>query len=148
MTALSPMLILVHLIGLTLAVGCATAKLILLLRCRTDPAFIPAYNAVARPLTRLLILGLVLLTLSGLGWLIFRLYPWTPRLGVKLVLVAAVWILGPVIDNVAEPRFRQLAPAPGAAPSADFLRAERQYLLLEVLATGLFYAIMIVWVLL
>lgn len=146
MTSLTSLLFLAHLIGLALAVGCATAKLTLLVRCKTDHAFVPSYIAVARPVTRLIILGLALLTLSGVGWLVLG-YALTPLLVVKLVLVGAIWVLGPVIDNVVEPKFRQLAPAPGEAASPAFIRIQQDYLRLEVIATGLFYVIIAMWVL-
>lgn len=146
MTLLSSLLSLAHLIGLALGVGCATAKLTLLIRCKADHTFVPTYVAVARPVTRLIILGLTMLTLSGVGWLLVG-YPITPLLVVKLVLVAAIWLLGPVIDNVVEPRFRQLAPAPGESASTAFLRIQRDYLVLEIVATGLFYVIVALWVL-
>jgi hypothetical protein len=146
MSSVLSLLRLAHLIGLALGVGCATAKLTLLVRCKADHAFVPAYIAVARPITRLIILGLVLLTLSGVGWLLNG-YPLTPLLAVKLVLVGAIWVLGPVIDNVVEPTFRQLAPGVGESASPAFIRIEQQYLLLEVIATGLFYVVVVMWVL-
>lgn len=146
MTSLPSLLSLAHLIGLALAVGCATAKLTLLVRCKADHAFVRTYIAVARPVTRLIILGLALLTLSGVGWLLVG-YPLTPLLVVKLVLVVAIWVLGPVIDIVVEPKFRQLAPKPGESASPAFIRIRQLYLLLEVVATGLFYVIVAMWVL-
>jgi hypothetical protein len=146
MTSLPTLLSLAHLIGLALGLGCATAKLTLLIRCRADHAFVQTYIAVARRVTRLIILGLALLTLSGVGWLLVG-YPLTTLLVVKLVLVGAIWVLGPVIDNVVEPKFQQLAPGPGGSASPAFIRIERHYLLLEVLATGLFYVIVGMWVL-
>jgi hypothetical protein len=146
MTSLPLLLTLAHLIGLALGVGSATAKLTLLLKCRADPAFVPVYIAAARPVTRLIILGLALLTLSGVGWLLLG-RPFTPLLIVKLVLVGAIWVLGPIIDNVVEPEFRQLAPGPGESASAGFIRIQQRYLLMEVAATGLFYVIVVMWVL-
>ena len=146
MSSLPSLLSLAHLIGLALAVGCATAKLTLLVRCKADHAFVPTYVAVVRPLTRLIILGLALLTLSGVGWLVVG-YAITPLLVVKLVLVGAIWVLGPVIDNVVEPKFLQLAPTPGESASPAFIRIQLHYLRLEVVATGLFYVIIAIWVL-
>jgi len=146
MTSLPSILTLAHLIGLALGIGCATVKLTLLLRCRGDAAQIPAYLAVARPVTRLLISGLALLTLSGIGWLLYG-YPFTQILVVKLFLVGAIWVLGPVIDNVAEPKFKELAPGPGEPASPEFIRIRRTYILLEIAATGLFYVIIVMWVL-
>jgi len=137
---------LAHLAGLILGVGAATAKLTLLLRCKRDAGFVPHFVAVARPLTRLIIAGLALLTLSGVGFLVSG-YSFTPRLIAKLVMVAAIWVLGPIIDNVVEPRFRAQAVPAGQPPPPAFVRALNEYLLIESLATGLFYAIVVIWVL-
>ena len=146
MTSLAPLLVLAHLIGLALAVGCATAKLMLLIRGTVNQAFMPAFAAVSRPVTRLIVVGLALLTLSGVGWLLVG-YPFRPLLIVKLALVGAIWLLGPIIDKVVEPRFQALAASPGAADSAAFVRSRRQYLMVEAAATGLFYVIVVMWVL-
>jgi len=140
------LLTLAHLLGLVLAVGAATVKLTLLFRCKTDPSFVPEYLRLSKPVTRQIITGLVLLTLSGIGWLIYG-YPFSTALIVKLILVLAVWILGPVIDNVVEPNFAKLVPGSGEPPSSEFLEAQRRYLFMELLATGLFYAIIVMWVL-
>jgi len=143
---MASLLTVTHLLGLALAVGAATVKVALLLRCRRDSAFLPVYLAVVRIITRFIILGMILLTLSGVGWLLIG-YGFTPLLIVKLVLVGAVWVLGPVIDNVAEPAFRNLAPAAGQTASAAFLQARARYLALEVTATALFYVIIVIWLL-
>ena len=138
-------LLLVHLFGLAIGLGAATAKLVLLFRCHADAAFVPTYLAVVRPITRQIILGLVLLLISGIGFMAIG-HSFTPRLATKLVLVAAIFVLGPVIDNVVEPRFRVLAPRPGTDASPEFVRVLTQYLALELLATGLFYAVVVIWV--
>jgi hypothetical protein len=143
---LTALLFLVHLVGLALGVGAATTKLVLLLKTRADRAFVPAYLKAAGPATRLIQLGIVLLTLSGIGWLILG-YPLTSRLVAKLVLVAAIWVMGPVIDKVVEPRFRRLVPGPEDPADPAFTRAHRQYLAMEAAATLLFYAVVVYWVL-
>lgn len=135
-----------HILGLVLGVGCATAKLTLLYRCRADQSFLPFYIAAARALTKLIIAGLVLLTLSGIGWLLIG-YELTPLLVIKLVMVGAIWVLGLIIDNLVEPTFRNLAPLPAEQASPRFLLIQRRYLLLEVAATGLFYGIILMWML-
>jgi hypothetical protein len=136
-----------HLIGLALGVGAATVKLTLLLKSKHDRAFLPVFIAADKPVTRLIIIGLALLTLSGVGWLL-RGFPFTPLLIVKLVLVGAIWVLGPVIDNVVRPKFQELAPAPGESASQEFVQIQQRYLALEVIATGLFYVIVVIWILL
>ncbi len=121
MNWMQSLLVLIHLLGLALALGAASVKVALLLRCRSDRSFIDTYLKVVRPITRLLIAGLIMLTLTGVGWLLLG-YPLTWLLWVKLALVATVWVLGPIIDNVAEPRFRRFAPGAGAAFSGEFVR--------------------------
>ena len=144
--SLRSLLTLTHLVGLGLGLGAATTKLALLLRTRSDRALVPTFAAVSKPITRLIIAGMILLTLSGVGFL-WQGFPVGPVLGVKVVMVVALWAAGPLIDNVFEPRYRQLAPAAGEPPSADFERAEGRFLAAETFATGLFYAIVVWWVL-
>jgi len=144
--SVSSLLSLTHLLGLVLAVGAASVKVVLLLKCRSDPSFAPAFAKITRLLSRQIILGLILLTLSGIAWLL-RGYPLGGLLIAKLVLVAAVWVLGPVIEKVAEPEFLRLAPAPGEQASAEFAQASKRYFVLESVATLLFYAVILLWML-
>ena len=134
-----------HLIGLALGVGAATVKLLLLLRCHADPSFARTFLEVSKHITRQIVAGMILLTLSGIGWL-FLGYGSTPRLVSKLVLFAAIWVLGPVIDRVVEPRFQKLAPGPGEPATPAFVSALRRYLVWETMATLLFYVIIVMWV--
>lgn len=146
MISLSSVLLLAHLVGIALAVGAATVKLTLLLKSISDPTLLPAFVKIARPVTRLIIIGMILLALSGIGWLIDG-YPFTFLLIVKIVLVAAIFALGPVIDNVIEPRFRELMPAPGEPVTPAFVQVRGRYIAAEVTATLLFYVIILIWVL-
>ncbi len=146
MVSMSSILSLTHLVGLALGVGSATVKLVLLIKCKRDFALVPVYLKVARSITKQIILGLALLTLSGIGWLLLG-YPFTLQLGIKIVLVVVIWVLGPVIDNVVEPKFQRLAPEHGETASSEFIRIQKKYLALEVVATGFFYLIIGIWVL-
>ncbi len=141
----STVLSLAHLVGLALGVGAATTKLWLLLKAGRDHALLPVYLKVVRPITGLILLGIGLLMFSGIGWLVLG-YPLTARLAAKLILVAGILVIGPVIDNVVEPRFRELALAPEGASAPAFARIRRQYLALEIAATGLFYVVIVYWV--
>jgi len=141
----SSLLSVMHLIGLSLGVGAATVKLVLLLRCHADPAFAATFLQVSKPVTRQIIVGMILLTLSGIGWLILG-YDLTPRLIAKLVLFTSIWVLGPVIDHVVEPRFQKAATRPGELATPAFASALRQYVVWETIATSLFYVIIFMWV--
>ena len=136
------LLMITHLLGLALGVGSASVKLVLLVRCTSDRAFIPVYLEVIKTITRLIVTGLILLTLSGIGWLLLG-YGFTFLLILKLIIVGLIWILGPLIDNVFEPRFRKLAPLANDAATPEFLRIQKQYLSMEIAATGLMYVVTI-----
>ncbi|HAM10184.1 MAG: hypothetical protein A2X05_04045 [Bacteroidetes bacterium GWE2_41_25] len=105
-----------HLIGLSLAVGSATVKLVLLSKCNSDHESVSTFIRISKPVTKIIFSGLILITLSGIGWLIAG-YSFTPMLIVKLVLVGLVWVIGPIIDNGVEPKFIKLAPKSGENPS-------------------------------
>ncbi|MBC2840085.1 hypothetical protein [Robiginitalea sp. SC105] len=147
MVLVSTFLYIAHVVGVALGVGAATVKLVLLLKSKSDHTFILAFLKVVKPITRLIISGLVILTLSGIGWLIMG-YTFTPLLIAKIVLVALTWVLGPIIDNVAEPKFVRLAPGPEENASQEFVQAHKQYVTLELAATSLFYIILVIGVLL
>lgn len=146
MITLPSVLLLVHLVGLALGVGAGTVKLILLLKGRSDYGFLPTYFRVSKAITRTIITGVVLLTLSGAAW-VFLGYELTRLLVVKLVLVAGIWVLGIYIDTAVEPQLQKLLPSPGEAPSPTFRRIQKRHLMIELLADASFYLIMIIWVL-
>ena len=145
MSGLWSVLFLVHILGLILAVGAATVKTILLIKSNSNPDFLPVYLNAARPITSLIILGLILLTVSGVIWLLDG-YPLSQEMIIKLILVASVWVLGPIIDNAVEPKFRKLAPA-NVSASSEFILVKKKYMALEITATGIFYIIVVYWVL-
>lgn len=136
MPTLWTVLMLAHLLGFALALGAGAVKLTLLLRARKDPGALQTYLQAAGPVTRLIVLGIALATLSGIGFVALG-RPFTPALLAKLGFVAALWVLGPIIDRAVEPRLARLAPFPGSPASPAFARVRRQHLALEVAATSL-----------
>jgi hypothetical protein len=146
MDSLTSILTVAHIIGLSLAVGAATVKLVLLVKSNSDTELLQVYIKIVRPITKVLITGMILVTLSGIGWLLSG-YPLISSLIVKIILVAAVWILGPIIDNVVEPKFRLLAAETGQTDSPDFILIRKKYLALEIIATSIFYIVIFYWIL-
>jgi hypothetical protein len=134
-------------VGLAMGVGAATVKLVLLYKCRTNYGFLHIYLKAAKSITRLIITGMILLTLSGIGWIIMG-YSFSTLFIVKLVLVGVVWLLGPIIDNLIEPAFIRLVPLTGENATPEFVRIQKQYLAIEITATMLMYAITIIGVVL
>jgi ABC-type transport system involved in cytochrome bd biosynthesis fused ATPase/permease subunit len=123
---------LLHLVGLAPGVGSATAKVFLLLRCFRDVNFLPVYLKVMKPLTQLLVSGLILMTLTGIIWLVLG-YGFNNLLIVKLFFVGAVWVVGIYIDNVTEPRFKKLASAGGQERTVAFLQIQKKHLVFEII---------------
>ena len=94
-----------------------------LLKSKADPAYLLPYLALATAITRLIVLGLVLLTLAGIGLLLLG-HALTALLVVKLAMVVLIFVLGPLIDKVVEPRFRELTPRAGESHSTAFIRIQ------------------------
>ena len=114
----------VHLIGLAFGVGGATVKVTLLIKSHSNLEFVPTYLKVTTPITRIIILGQTLLTLSGIGWILLG-TTFTPLFITKIILVLAIWVLGPFIDNTVEPSFKNLAPTSGEKPSLEFKHVQK-----------------------
>jgi hypothetical protein len=139
-------LILMHIIGLILGAGAATVKIILLLKTKSDYLFLPAYIKASNPITKLIVSGLVLMTLSGIGFLLYG-FPFSDELIIKLILVTAVWLIGPYIDKVIEPKFKAQAEIADNTATAEFKSIQKKYFTAELLATGLFYLVILYWIL-
>lgn len=57
-----------------------------------------------------------------------------------------MFVMGPIIDHVVEPKLEELAPEMGEAPSPVFIRVQARYLGLEMVATTMFHMIVVIWV--
>jgi putative copper resistance protein D len=56
-------------------------------------------------------------------------------LTIKHILILVVLVIGLIIGLVAVPRLQRSAPAPGSAPSDDFLKANKSLLRLSLIST-------------
>lgn len=140
-------LLMIHLFGLALAVGAATVKLVLALSCRNRPELLPVFAQVTGPASRLIALGMVLLALSGFGWILLGAASLTPLLGLKIALVVAIFAIGPYIDRAVEPKLARLAALTAERSAPELARVQRLHLALESVATALLYLVVVVGVL-
>lgn len=147
MNTISFILALAHLVGIVFGIGAATVKIILLFKCRSNAGFIPIFLGVLKPVTMVIVIGQFLLTLSAIGLMVSG-YPFTTIIILKIILLGCLWILGPTIDKVFEPKFEKLAPRQGESADPQFVKALNQFLAAEVFANGLFYAALILGLLL
>ena len=137
------LLTLAHVVGVALALGAALVKVALLFALRAD-SDMSLFLRVARPITRLIILGMIVLTASGVGWVMLG-REFTPMLVVKIALAVAVWALGPVIDKVVEPRLREAVEA--GPDGAALGQARPRYVAIEIAATLLLVSVTVLGVL-
>jgi len=138
------LLILTHILGVALALGAAVVKVALLLALRAD-GDLTHFLRVSRPITRLIVTGMILLTASGVGFVALG-RPFTTMLVVKIALALGVWGVGPVIDKVLEPRLRE-AVASGPSGSAALRQIRPRYVAIEVAATLLLVSVTVLGVL-
>jgi hypothetical protein len=132
----------VHLLGLALATGAATVKVAMALRSTRDTGFVRTFLASRKLLASFIILGLLLATVSGVIWLLQG-YSWSPRLIGKVIVVGMIWLIGPVIDNVIEPKLDRLAPVGDEPPTAEFKVQQRLHLTCEIAAAVLMYVVFV-----
>jgi len=91
-------------------------------------------------------IGLILLTLSGIGCVILG-TAFTPLFIARLALLVILWLLGLFIDNVIEHKFEKHAPVEDESMTSGFARIQKQHLAIKALTTLVFYVITIAGVL-
>ena len=147
MFTLDHLLILLHLLGLGFAVGAATLKLLFIYRCKKNPDFIPVFLKVLKPITGILLSGLILLTVTGIVWVIMS-YSFTSLLIVKVVLVTLIWLIGPIIDKVVEPKFVRQGLAYSEESKSEFKKQWTNYFFIELIADLIIAAVIVLGIML
>lgn len=137
---------LMHLFGLAFGVGAVTVNLILMMKSRSNKEFAPVFMKASKSIATLVFLGLILLTLSGIGFAALG-YPEKQLLLVKHVLIAVLWGNGLFVVFSLSPKLTKLAPKPGQPPTQEFLSIQRQVQVMGILGIILWYTItvMSVW---
>lgn len=133
---LRTLFIFVHLIGLAFGVGGVTANAILMIKTRSNKEFTPIIMKAVVLIGKLVFFGLVLLTVSGIGFLYLG-YP-LARLTVKLFLVGALWIEGPLVHYFTS-RLAKLVPNPSQPASPEFLSIKRKTQVIGMIGVILWY---------
>jgi hypothetical protein len=129
--------IFIHIIGLALGLGGVTVNVALMVKARFDKELASIIPKVSRIIGPLIFLGLVLLTISGIGFVHLG-YPLTRTLTVKLDLVVVLWVEGLLISYLGS-KIGRLAPKLGEPPSPKFLSTRRKMQALAVVGVVLWY---------
>ncbi|MHA2301641.1 MAG: hypothetical protein ACXACD_11870 [Candidatus Thorarchaeota archaeon] len=124
-----------------------TANFALMLKSRSDKEFGPIFMKASEPIAKIISLGLILVTLSGVGFYAIG-YPETQLLLIKHVLVVALWINGFIMMFYLQPKLKGLAPRPDKPPTPEFFLVQKQMQTLGIIGIVLWYAITVQGVLL
>ena len=143
---LRTLFIFVHTVGLAFGLGGVTINVVLMIKARFDKELASTIIKVSKTIGPLIFLGLVLLTISGIGFMRLG-YPLTRTLAVKHILVVALWIEGPLIFYLTS-KLAKLSPTPSEPPSLKFLSTRRMMQALAAAGLILWYTITVLGVLL
>jgi hypothetical protein len=138
--------IFIHIVGLAFGLGGVTVNFALMIKARFDKELASIMSKVSKTIGPLIFLGLVLLTISGIGFVRLG-YPLTRTLIVKLHLVAVLWMEGLLISYISL-KLGRLAPKLGEPPSLKFLSTRRKMQALAAVGLVLWYTITALGVLL
>jgi hypothetical protein len=127
-----------HTIGLAFGLGGVTASFVLMIKSRFDRELASTIINVSKTIAPLIFLGLVLLTISGIGFMRLG-YPLTRTLAIKHALVVALWIVGPIMLYLTS-KLEKLSSKPGEPPSPKFLSTRTKVQALAVVGLVLWYA--------
>jgi hypothetical protein len=100
--------IFIHIVGLAFGLGGVTVNFALMIKARFDKELASIIPRVSKTIGPLIFLGLVLLTISGIGFVHLG-YPLTRTLVVKLHLVGVLWVEGLLISYLSS-KLGRLAP--------------------------------------
>ena len=147
MVSVWTLLRLVHLFALAFGVGGATISMALMMKAGSDKEFAPVFAKVSKIIAKVVFLGLILLTISGIGFFVLG-YPEKELLLVKHALVAIIWVAGSLIMFVYSPKLSKLAPKPGNPPTPEFLSVQKTVQTLGIINFICWYATTVLSVLL
>jgi hypothetical protein len=126
-----------HTVGLAFGLGGVTANVMLMIKARFDKELASTIIKILKTIGTLIFLGLVLLTISGIGFMRLG-YPLTRTLAVKHVLVVALWIEGPLIFYLTS-KLAKLSPKQGEPPSPKLISTRRKMQALAAVGLVLWY---------
>jgi hypothetical protein len=133
------------LIGLCWGVGGATLGLLLMVISERNPEMKPHVSKILPTNTRLIMLGIILLGISGVALQLVisgNYYAEHWILGLKHVFAAILLILGIFMVAKISPKMQRLAPK-GGPPSEEFLKTKKLAMLVGITNTILWYVIVI-----
>jgi len=134
---LRTLFILIHTVGLAFGLGGVTINVVLTIKARFDKELASTIIKILKTIGPLIFLGLLLLTISGIGFMRLG-YPLTRTLAVKHILVVALWVESPLIFYLTS-KLAKLAPKQGEPPSHKFLSTKMKMQALVAVGVFLWY---------
>jgi uncharacterized membrane protein len=134
---------LLHLIGLAFGLGGATIAAIISTKAEKDKELAGAQMKLMPSISKLIMLGLLLLIISGIALPFYIKWPLDKQLLIiKHVLVVWIIIIGIFIGRRFK-KMSRISPVGKEKPKAEFLRAKKQVKILSIINLILWYAVTI-----
>ena len=138
-----------HDIATAWGVGGVTIAFLLLLKGDRDKELAPIIRNKLMPLiSKVIMIGLLLLIVSGIGLLYLTPWPLGDFYLIKHIFVVALLCVGISMGAYVMPRRNKLAPTPGNPPSKEFLKFKRLARALHLVNLILWYVITVLSVVL
>jgi len=133
-----------HLIGLSWGLGCSTLVFILNILSERSRELSPHVRKIMPISSRLTMLGLILLSVSGIVLAVIGFEEWATNwiLMIKFVVVVVLVFVGILLASKILPKMQELAPEKGP-PSEEFLRLKKKAMIGGILNLILWYVIVV-----
>ena len=131
----------IHFIGLAFGLGGATVASLISAKAEKDKEVSSAFIKIMPPISKLIMLGLILLIVSGIAITFLVTWPINyVNLIIKHVLVILIVVIG-IITGVKSKKIMKLVPKKGGQISLNFMKAKHQIKVLSIINLILWYAV-------
>lgn len=133
-----------HLVFIIWGVGGATISTLLMIKAEKEPALMPAAMKFLGSIAKLIwiaIFGLIITGIISAAMGAGKGYYDPTILAIKHIVVALIIIFGANISLRLVPKLRKLSPAPGSAPTPEFLKTKMHMKIEAAFSLVLWYVV-------
>lgn len=135
-----------HVVFLAWGVGGVTIATLLMAKGEKEKDLMPAIIRLMEPISKLIWVSIIGLAITGIVTTSIGLgkgYFDETLLLIKHIVIAIIVIDGLNISMKLLPKMKKLAPAPGAMPSAEFLKIKKHLKVSSIISLILWYAVVL-----
>ena len=133
----------IHLISMAFGVGGSTLAMIISRKIDKNPEIAPIIMELIKPVSKLIRLGLILLILSGLGFMVLgsKGYIYQPFFLAKMLTVSIISINAILMKFVLNPKLRKLIKKSGSKSSPELLKVKKYIKLSNIISLVAWYLV-------